>query len=115
MKIMFTGDIVYVERMLRVGIYSDSKSWISVFERIATYKSQYLIPGHGKVTNLSQAKKDTYDYLVFLRNSVAEFMENGGDIADISNVDQSKFNYLINFETLSGRNAQQVYTEIEWE
>ena len=114
-EVMFTGDIVYVERMLGVGTQSNSKSWIRVFETMAAYKPKYLIPGHGKATNLSQAKNDTYDYLVFLRNSVADFMENGGDISDIGSVNQSKYSYLLNYESISGRNAQQVFTEMEWE
>jgi glyoxylase-like metal-dependent hydrolase (beta-lactamase superfamily II) len=114
-KVMFTGDIVYVERMLGVGTQSNSKSWVSVFQTMAAYKPEHLIPGHGQATNLSQAKKDTYDYLVFLRKTVSDFMENGGDITEISSVNQSKFNYLLNYKTLSGRNAQQVFTEMEWE
>jgi len=114
-KVMFTGDIVYVERMLGVGAQSNSKSWVRVYETMAAYNPQYLVPGHGRATNLSQADKDTYDYLVFLRNSVSDFIENDGDMSDISSVDQSKFNYLLNFELISGRNAQQVFTELEWE
>jgi glyoxylase-like metal-dependent hydrolase (beta-lactamase superfamily II) len=114
-KVMFTGDIVYVERMLGVGAQSNSKSWVSVYETMAAYNPQYLVPGHGRATNLSQANKDTYDYLVFLRESVSDFMDNDGDISDISSVDQSKFNYLLNYEIISGRNAQQVFTELEWE
>jgi len=114
-RVMFTGDIVYVERMLGVGAQSNSKSWISVFQTMAAYEPRHLIPGHGKATNLSQAKTDTYDYLLFLRKSVADFIENGGDITNIGSVNQSKYNYLINYETISGRNAQQVFTEIEWE
>ena len=114
-RVMFTGDIVYIERMLGVGTQSNSKSWISVFETMAAYKPQYLIPGHGKATDLSQAKNDTYDYLVFLRKSVADFIENGGDIADIGSVNQSKYGYLLNYESISGRNAQQVFTEMDWE
>lgn len=114
-KIMFTGDIVYVERMLGVGAQSNSKSWISVFQTMAAYKPQYLIPGHGHATDLVQAKKDTYDYLVFLRSSVSEFMEDGGDISAISSVDQTKFSYLLNYQEIAGRNAQQVFTEMEWE
>lgn len=114
-NVMFTGDIVYVDRMLGVGTQSNSKSWIRVYQSMAAYKPQYLIPGHGQATNLSQANKDTYNYLVFLRKSVSDFMENGGDITDISSVNQSRFNYLLNHETLSGRNAQQVYIEMEWE
>jgi len=114
-KVMFTGDIVYVERMLGVGAQSNSKSWVSVYEAMAAYQPRYLIPGHGSPTDLSRAHKDTYEYLVFLRNSVADFMENGGDISEISNVDQTKYNHLLNFELLSGRNAQQVFSEMEWE
>jgi len=114
-NVMFTGDIVYVDRMLGVGTQSNSKSWISVYQSMAAYNPHYLIPGHGPVTSLSQANVDTYDYLLFLRKSVSDFMENGGDITNISSVNQSRFNYLLNYETLSGRNAQQVYIEMEWE
>ena len=114
-KIMFTGDIVYTQRMLRVGSHSSAKSWINVYESMAAYKPEHIVPGHGQATNLAIANADTYDYLVFLRESVAAFIENGGDITDISNVDQSNFNHLLNHETLAGRNAQQVFTEIEWE
>ncbi|MEJ2176614.1 MAG: MBL fold metallo-hydrolase [Gammaproteobacteria bacterium] len=114
-EVVFTGDIVYVDRMLNVGTQSNSKSWIDVYQAMATYEPQYLIPGHGQVTDLQQANKDTYDYLVFLRKSVSGFMESGGDITDIGSIDQSKYSYLLNFESLSGRNAQQVYTELEWE
>jgi len=114
-KVMFTGDIVYIDRMLGVGSQSNSKSWISVYRAMAKFKPEHLVPGHGPVTNLEKANRDTLDYLTFLRSSVSDFMEGGGDITDISNVKQDEFNYLLNFETLSGRNAQQVYTEMEWE
>jgi len=114
-NVMFTGDIVYVERMLGVGAQSNSKSWVSVYETMAAYQPRYLVPGHGQVTDLFRAGKDTYDYLVFLRNSVSEFMEDGGDISEIGSVDQSKFSYLLNYELISGRNAQQVFSELEWE
>lgn len=114
-KVMFTGDIVYVERMLGVGPQSNSKSWIKVYETMAAYKPEHLIPGHGKVTNLSHANKDTYNYLEFLRKSVSDFMEDDGDLSEIGSIDQSKFNYLNNYKSISGRNAQQVFTEMEFE
>ena len=114
-KIMFTGDIVYTQRMLGVASHSNAKSWIDVYQSMAAYNPEHIVPGHGKATDLATAKADTYDYLVFLRESVSAFIENGGDIADISSIDQSKFSHLLNFDTLAGRNAQQVFTEIEWE
>ena len=114
-KLMFTGDIVYVERMLGVGPQSNSKSWLNVFKSMAAYKPEYLVPGHGKATSLAHATKDTYDYLVFLRKSITDFMDDDGELSEISKVDQSKFNYLKNYESISGRNAQQVFTEMEFE
>jgi len=114
-QVMFTGDIVYIERMLGVGSQSNSKSWLEVFQTMAAHKPRYLVPGHGHLTDLSRARKDTYDYLVFLRKSVADFMDSGGDISAIGNVDQANFSHLQNFEEIAGRNAQQVFTEMEWE
>lgn len=114
-SVMFTGDIVYVERMLGVGDQSNSKSWVSVFEKMAAYQPRVIVPGHGSPVPLATAKKDSYDYLVSLREKVATFMEDGGDASDISLVDMSEFNYLFNADTLSGRNALKVYTELEWE
>jgi glyoxylase-like metal-dependent hydrolase (beta-lactamase superfamily II) len=114
-KVMFAGDIVYVERMLGVGLQSNSQSWIDVFQTMAAYKPKYLIPGHGHATDLSRAIRDTYDYLVFLRRSVSDFIEDDGDISEISSVNQTEFSYLLNYGEISGRNAQQVFTEMEWE
>jgi len=114
-QVMFSGDIVYVERMLGVGSQSNSKSWLEVFQTMAAHQPRHLVPGHGQATDLSQAKTDTYDYLVFLRKSVSDFMDGGGDISAIGSVDQTKFSHLQNFQEIAGRNAQQVFTEIEWE
>ena len=114
-NVMFTGDIVYTERMLGIGTQSNSKSWVSAIQSMMEYKPTYVVPGHGRATDLTRARKDTYDYLMFLRNAVSEFMESGGDMSEISNIDQSRFSHLLNYETLAGRNAQQVFTELEWE
>lgn len=114
-KVMFSGDIVYVERMLGVGSQSNSKSWIAAFEAMAAYEPSHLVPGHGRATTLAHARKDTLGYLRFLRTAVTEFMDDGGDMSDIGSVDQSGYHYLLNHETLAGRNAQQVFTELEWE
>jgi glyoxylase-like metal-dependent hydrolase (beta-lactamase superfamily II) len=114
-KVMFTGDIVYTERMLSVRPYSNSQSWITAFETMEAFNPEYIVPGHGHVTTLENARKDTYSYLRFLRQAVTDFMDSGGDIADIGSLDQSSFNYLDNYEFLKGRNAQQVFQELEWE
>ena len=114
-KAVFAGDIVYVERMLGVLGFSNSKTWLQAFEKIIQLKAKHVIPGHGQPTTIEVAKKDTYDYLIFLRKKVSEFINVGGGIENIGNLDQSKYSYLKNYKTLKGRNAQQVFQELEFE
>lgn len=114
-RIVFTGDIVYVQRMLGVIPVSNSKSWLTAFEAMAALQPRIVVPGHGHVTTLQEATEHSFDYLVFLRQAVSEFMESGGGIEDIGKLDQSQFSFLLNYETLKGRNAQRVYEELEWE
>lgn len=114
-RIVFTGDIVYVQRMLGVIPVSSSKNWLHAFENMAALQPKTVVPGHGHVTTLDEATAHTYDYLVFLRQAVSEFMDSGGGIEDIGKLDQSRFSFLENYEILKGRNAQRVYEELEWE
>lgn len=114
-SILFSGDIVYVGRMLRVGSHSNSRSWIEVLNAMAAFSPVTIVPGHGPVSTLSRAKADSLDYLLSLREKVAGFMEAGGGIEDIGTLDQTEFGHLVNYDELKGRNAQQVYQEMEWE
>jgi len=112
---MFTGDIVYVERLLGVGPQSNVKSWIAVFEAMAAHEPAHLVPGHGHATTLAQARADTHDYLVNLRSRIGTLLEQGGDIMDAPEIDQSAFSRLAQFDALAGRNAQTTYEQMEWE
>jgi glyoxylase-like metal-dependent hydrolase (beta-lactamase superfamily II) len=114
-KTVFTGDIVYVERILGIGSQSHSGEWIKTFKSMMALDIKHLVPGHGHATSLAQAKKDTLDYLVALRKVMAAHIENGGDMIGSVKVDQSAFKYLEQFNALSRRNAQQVYSEMEFE
>jgi glyoxylase-like metal-dependent hydrolase (beta-lactamase superfamily II) len=114
-SVVFSGDIVYVDRMLGIGEQSNSRSWVEVFEAMAALQPDVVIPGHGAPVSLEKAKKDSYDYLVALRERVAAFIDEGGDISEVSEIAQDDFAYLENYDTLSGRNAQKVYSELEFE
>ncbi|KCV82566.1 beta-lactamase domain-containing protein [Actibacterium atlanticum] len=112
---VFTGDIVYVERILGNGSQSDAKSWIEAFEAMAAYNPTHVVPGHGAATTLDHARADTYDYLVNLRTRIGALIDEGGDILDAPKIDQSAFDYLEQFDSLAGRNAQQAFEQMEWE
>jgi glyoxylase-like metal-dependent hydrolase (beta-lactamase superfamily II) len=112
---VFTGDIVYTERMLTITSISNTITWLESFEAFAALEPENVIPGHGGPTDLLTASADTYDYLVNLRAQMAAHIEEGGDIIDAVKVDQSQFSYLKNFDQLAGRNAQAVFEAMEWE
>lgn len=112
---VFTGDIVYVDRILGNGAQSNAKSWIAVFEAMAALDPAHVVPGHGHSTTLQKATADTYDYLVNLRTRIGTLIDNGGDIMDAPKIDQSRFSYLEQFDSLAGRNAQTTYEQMEWE
>ncbi|MEX0971272.1 MAG: MBL fold metallo-hydrolase [Paracoccaceae bacterium] len=114
-NVMFTGDIVYVDRILGNGPARDTDSWIAVFEAMAAYQPMHIVPGHGSATDLPKATRETYDYLVNLRTQIGALIEDGGNIMDAPTIDQSAWSYLEQFAALAGRNAQATYEEMEWE
>ena len=117
-KVVFSGDIISTERMIAVARESNTASWIKVFEEIESLKPQHIVPGHGHATNIKKARADTYVFLKTLRSSVKTFMQQGGQIEDISSLKEyplSPYERLIGYEMLLGRNALHVYMEMEWE
>ena len=114
-RVVFTGDIVYVERLLGVGSQSSSRLWLQAFEAVAALDPGHVVPGHGHATTLAQARVETYDYLVNLRDRMRTHIDAGGDMIGAVEVDQSAFARLEQFDSLAGRNAQQVFSEMEWE
>ena len=113
-QIMFTGDIVFNNRMLGIGPAKNFQSWINVFEKMASFEPSHIIPGHGDPSNLQEATINTYQYLVFLKSKIAGILDNDGDMQDALKIDQSDFNYLKNHESIAGKNAQWVFEQMEF-
>lgn len=115
-KIMFAGDIVFTERMLGVIDIGSSAGWVRAFDQMASLHPQIIIPGHGHPTGIEQARRDTYDYLTFLRMEVKQSLDKDESMQDaVDRIDQSRFRRLKNFDALAKRNANRVYLEMEKE
>lgn len=112
---VFTGDIVFVGRVLGIMEYSNSAEWLDAFDAIEALNPKHLVPGHGTATTMKVARADTYEYLTNLRSQIGAHIASGGGIIKSVNVDQSAFSYLDQFEALAGRNAQAVFEQMEWE
>ncbi|WP_300443578.1 MBL fold metallo-hydrolase [uncultured Mameliella sp.] len=114
-RIVFTGDVVYIGRVLGVMEFSDSAHWLEAFAAIEALEPLHLVPGHGPATDLATAQRDTRDYLANLRARIRDHIDSGGDILGAVDVDQSDFAYLDQFDALARRNAQTVFEQMEWE
>lgn len=115
-KILFAGVLVFTERMLAVIPVGNSGGWVNAFDQAMALKPRSIVPGHGKVTDIKTATRDTRDYLHHLRNSAQAVLAKNGSLQDaVEKTDQSKFKSLLNFELLAKRNMNQVFTEMERE
>jgi len=112
---VFTGDIVYTERMLGILDFSDSAGWVEAFAAVEALAPAHVIPGHGRPTDLARAKADTGQYLIDLRSAMRTHIDDGGDIIGSVQIDQSRYDYLELSDMLAGRNAQAVFQQMEWE
>ncbi len=114
-RVVFTGDIVYVGRLLGVMAFSNTATWLEAFDAIEALEPEALVPGHGPATTLEQAQADTKHYLVNLREKMQAHIDEGGDIIGSVEIDQSAFAHLAQFDALAKRNAQAAFEQMEWE
>lgn len=115
-RTLFSGDHIYVDRLLGVLPVSNSKNWLASFEAIEQLMPKVIVPGHGKVCDINKARSETKNYLLLLRMHMHKAHEDGIDLQQaIDTLDQSAFSKLENFELLKGGNASRVYLEMEAE
>lgn len=112
--VVFAGDIVFVDRLLGVLPFSSASGWLASFEEMAKLKPRLIIPGHGDVSDLDKARRETADYLNLLITHMKNAVDNMVDLQiAIDGLDQSKWAYLANYDLLNGGNASRVYLEME--
>ncbi|MBX3611540.1 MAG: MBL fold metallo-hydrolase [Hydrogenophaga sp.] len=115
-QVLFSGDVVYVDRMLGVLPFSRTRQWLASFAEIERLAPKRIVPGHGRITTLAQAQADTRDYLLALREHMRKAVDDGTDIsAAIKSFDGARFQRLANSAELMPGNGSRVYLEMERE
>jgi glyoxylase-like metal-dependent hydrolase (beta-lactamase superfamily II) len=115
-RVLFAGDIVYVDRMLAILPISKTKAWLASFEAVESLDPSVLVPGHGAVTDLAKARAQTRDYLLALRAHMKAAQDKGIELEKaVATFDGRAFAGLRNAEELMKANANRVYLEMEWE
>ncbi len=114
--VLFTGDIALNERMLAVLPIGSTAGWIKAFDALAKLPATAWVPGHGSNLTRERSRRDTRDYLAFLRDEAKKIFDAGGSLQDaVEKVDQSRFRSLANYDLLASRNMNMVFQEIERE
>lgn len=110
-RTVFTGDVVFVQRMLRV-IPGSGFRWIASLEFLRDrVRPEVVIPGHGHVTDMTEALRDSYQYLVFLRDAAQHALDQGAfDPVEASQgLDQSQFSHLEHYSDLRLRSTNALH------
>lgn len=113
-KIVYTGDMLYAQRLLAINTEGNIKSWLAAFDRLKQFGDVTFVPGHGQPGPLKDFDFPTRQYLEMLYSHMQKAVEDGVDIQEaIDSLDQSRFSELANFKDLAGRNASRAYLEQE--
>lgn len=113
--VMFSGDLVYVDRLLGVLPWSSVGNGQQAFHRLAALAPAHIVPGHGRVCDLAQAQRETgdyYDFLVTRVGAAAKEMEPMDATLD-RYADLPEFRHLENYGDLHRANMNRAFTEFE--
>lgn len=115
-RIVFAGDVVYVDRLLGVLSVSNLRRWLDSFAALEALRPGLIIPGHGAPTSLAKAQRETRDYLTRVRDHMKKAVAAGVDMQTaITTLDDRDFAYLSVYPELRGPNANRTYLEVEAE
>ncbi len=112
--VLFSGDLVYVDRLLGVLPFSHTGHWLTSFSQMETLQPKLIVPGHGSVTDLPKAQRESRDYLRHLATHMRRAVDNMVDLQKaLDSLDPSAWAHLANYDLLKGGNASRVYLEME--
>jgi len=113
-KLVYSGDILYGERMATVLPDSNVKQWIASFNKLKNYGKVTFVPGHGQPGPLKDFEFSTLNYMQLLHNHMTRSLEEGLEAQDaINSLNQSAYSKLILFDQVAGRNASWAFLEAE--
>lgn len=114
-SVVFSGDIVYTERMLGIHPGTDPVGQLAAFRAIEALAPDHIVPGHGRATDLDGARRDTGDYLATLVErvgaAVADFTPIDEVVAELAELDT--FRHLRHYDGWHRRNVHATYLFLE--
>jgi len=114
-RTLFTGDYVFLDRMLGIHPTTPVAQWQQSFHEIEKLEPLHVVPGHGHAGDMDKARRDTGNYLDWLTAEVGKALEEWQDLEDVvaqlGNAPQ--FARLKFFQGWHKRNINQTYLQLE--
>lgn len=113
--IAFTGDLVYVDRLVGILPQSNVRKAQAAFAKLDALNPRHVVPGHGRVTDMAQAKQESGDYYKFLIEQVGAAARDMEPMGDTLNklARPVPFLHLQNFDELHRANMNRVFVDFE--
>jgi len=114
-KVLFSGDLIYVDRMLGVHPFSKVASWQKAFHLAEKLPAKVIVPGHGQVCDWNKARQDTGNYLDKLVKVMSVASEDmlGVDQAVADNKDWPEFKHLEHYDSWHKTILNRTYLQFE--
>lgn len=114
-NVVFTGDLVYVDRLMGILPWSSVTAGQRAFRALEALNPRHIVPGHGRVTDLAQARResgDYYDFMIERIGAAAREMEPLTEVLD-RYADLPAFRHLENYHELHRGNMNRVFVQFE--
>ncbi|WP_242510299.1 MBL fold metallo-hydrolase [Halorhodospira halophila] len=114
--VVFTGDLVYVDRMLGVHPWSSVKNGYEAYQELSELDPGTVVPGHGRISDMERVEQDTgayYEFLVHEVGAAAEELEPLDEVVD-RHREEPAFKHLEHFDGWHTTNINRAYLEFEW-
>jgi len=99
-QVLFSGDLIYVDRLLGVHPFSNVASWQKAFHQAENIPAKFIVPGHGRLSDWDRARRDTGNYLdklVTVMEQASEEMMGVDDVVS-ENKDWPEFTHLKHYD-----------------
>lgn len=115
-KVLFSGDLVYLDRILGIHPWSNVKAWRQTYHDVFTaFEPRVIVPGHGAPAGMDKVKRDTGDYLDFLVEKIGAAVEEWEPLPDVMDAYRSlpAFEHLKHYDSWHGTNLNRTYLQFE--
>ncbi len=115
-KVVIAVDMAFHQRLLPVTDHTDTAAWINTWDtKFENLGAEIVVPGHGTPTNMTEVRKYTRDYLIYVREQVAKILEEDGDLQQAYEMDLSAYEQLDTFSDLAMQNIGRIFRAMEFE